>query len=226
MIAPRVRRVVYVGSSSQTARLVSQTLQAVADWEAVDLPAEAPLLGVAASLPEVAVVDLQAASPIGWEWLSYIRVLAPMTHVVVLVTTANTSLVLAAIQAGALGWLDTQQIAAELPAALHRAWRQRGVLTPALARLIQHHYAAVFLPHERAILATFARGHTFAVVSATLGIEEPYLERHIGNILLKLMAVPDADALAAVAEELVTTASRGALGLAPARDAPRIADER
>ncbi|MBA3824192.1 MAG: response regulator transcription factor [Ktedonobacterales bacterium] len=224
MIASRIRRVAYVGSSPQTARLVAQTLQGVAEWEVVDLPAGAPLLGVASALPEVAVVDLHAASPTGWEWLSYIRVLAPMTHVVVLVATANTSLVLAAIQAGALGWLDIPQIAAELPATLQRAWDRRGVLTPALARLIQRHYAAVFLPHERAILAAFARGHSFPVVAATLDIEAPYLERHIGNILLKLMGIPDADALAAVAEELATMVPSPAS--VPPRDVPSSAEER
>jgi DNA-binding NarL/FixJ family response regulator len=120
----------------------------------------------------------------------------------VLVLTAHDTdeQVLAAIAAGAAGFLCMDAPAAELQAAVRAVATGGAVITPpVLARILARVAEALPAPEttttskldaltdrEREVLIHVARGHSNAEIAAALQVSETTIKTHVGHVLTKL----------------------------------------
>jgi DNA-binding NarL/FixJ family response regulator len=178
---------------TQQIRLV---LQQQTDWEITDVQQALPLVYIAGSTPDIVFIPL-----LGDDWphqctlIQQIRGLSPHTQIMVVVSDHNIDRIFAALQSGAIGFLDPNLTASMLLDRLVAAIQERGAITPELARMILAHSEpredTEFLSLEVEFLHAFAQGRTMEEVQELFDIEPEYLARHLGNILLKITVPPD-----------------------------------
>ena len=88
-------------------------------------------------LPDVAIMDLHLPGGIdGIEAIRQIRMLAPQTRIVVLTSYANDARVVAALRAGAIGYVRKEANPEVLLDAIRAAARGQSLLEPEIARVI------------------------------------------------------------------------------------------
>ena len=158
--------------------------------------------------PDVVLLDLRMPGTSGIEVLHQLRADAGDRRVAMLTTSADEGDVVAALQAGANGYLlkDMEPddlvaalndvvagktvVAAELTGILARALRhEQGAPGAGAARSAEAGRAAAFAeltPREMEILCHLAGGQSNKVIGAALGISEGTVKLHVKSILRKL----------------------------------------
>lgn len=157
--------------------------------EAADGP-EAIALGLALT-PDVALIDLLLPGADGVEVCRALTAGSPSTRLVVLTSSEDEAPVLAAMKAGAMGYLSKSMGAAELLLAVRQAAAGETVLSAraqaALARPLRTTKPApVLSPRELEVLALLAEGLTNHDIGGRLGIGESTVKTHVSNVLGKL----------------------------------------
>lgn len=147
--------------------------------------------------PDVVLMDLRMPRMDGIEATRRIRAAHPNTQVVVLTTYSDDGSVLAALAAGALGYLTKDAGRDDISRALDAAGRGQALLDPTVhAKLIQwvHGHPADApdgaLPdgltvREAEVLAYISRGLSNQEIAATLFLSEATVKTHINRIFAK-----------------------------------------
>ena len=144
-------------------------------------------------LPDVVVMDMFMPGEMeGIETIRRIQALAPNTRVVVLTSYAGESQLLAALQAGAIGYVRKEAHPEVLLACVRAAARGQSLLDPAVAEAVmqdlQHggKHGAELTEREQEVLRQLALGRTNHEIAETLVMTDETVRAHIGNILTKL----------------------------------------
>lgn len=146
-------------------------------------------------VPDVVLLDLVMPGMDGVEATRHIRAASPRTHVVILTSFHEDSLLLPAIRAGALSYLLKDVSADELLLALRKAAHGEATLHPRVARQLMQSLQtpearenpfAVLSERELEVLRLIAQGLSNAAIGETLFISEKTVKSHVGNILGKL----------------------------------------
>ncbi len=149
-------------------------------------------------LPDVAVVDLLMPGGMdGFETIRRLRALSPHTQVVVLSGYSDDARVLAALRAGAIGYVRKEAEPEVLLAAVRAAARGQAALDPALAGSLLHELVRpgaagagrgpdALTAREGEVLRQLALGRTNRAIAEALVVGEETVKTHVGNVLAKL----------------------------------------
>jgi DNA-binding NarL/FixJ family response regulator len=147
--------------------------------------------------PQVVLMDLRMPRLDGVEATRRILKDYPATAVVVLTTYADDESILAALRAGALGYLTKDAGRDQIARALHAAAEGQSILDPAVrARLVAATGAAPdaissrplpdgLTAREAEVLSFIAAGRTNAQIAAALVVSPSTVKTHINNIFAK-----------------------------------------
>jgi two-component system, NarL family, response regulator DevR len=160
--------------------------------------------------PDLVLMDVRLPDGSGVEACREILAESPATRVVMLTGTLDESAVMAAILAGARGYLLKQIRARDLIAGLEAVARGESLLDPGVTQhvLARIRHLAVegqaegfgeLTPRERRILVLVAEGQTNREIAATVFLSEKTVKNYVSAILSKLNVVRRAQAAALVA---------------------------
>ncbi|GAA3233049.1 response regulator [Dactylosporangium siamense] len=173
--------------------------------------------------PDVVIMDLQMPDLNGIEATRRLGVLLPDVAVLVLTMFEDDDSVLAAMRAGARGYLLKGSHQDELLSAVRSVVTGHVVIGPGIAgRLIGFLSAAQpagtglpdLTPRERDILDRVAQGHGNAAIAADLGVTPKTVSNHVSTIFAKLRVASRAEA--------IERARREGLGRADDRPTPAV----
>jgi DNA-binding NarL/FixJ family response regulator len=144
--------------------------------------------------PDVVLMDLLMPGGIdGIEATRRLRDVAPRVRVVVLTSSADDARVIAALRAGAIGYVLKEAEPELLLGAVRSAAQGRAVLDPAIATTILHGLnaaptgrGAALTVRELDVLRLLTRGLVNKQIAEALAIGEETVKTHVGNILAKL----------------------------------------
>ncbi|MGB7340805.1 MAG: response regulator transcription factor [Phototrophicaceae bacterium] len=147
--------------------------------------------------PDVAVLDIRMPGISGIEACRQIKEAVPSCHVIMLTSYAEDELVMAAIQAGAAGYVLKRIGDNELVQAVERVSRGEGMLDPAMTAHVfaevrkanQAQHAAAFAdltPQELAVLAHVTQGSTNRQIAVKLYLGEGTVRNYVSSILSKI----------------------------------------
>ena len=151
--------------------------------------------------PDVLVLDLRMPGTGGVEVIERLRARESRAGVLVLTTFDTDSDVVAAIEAGATGYLLKDAPTTDLIEAVRATAAGETVLSPAVAtrlasRLRSPGPSAQLSAREREVLTLVARGTTNRAIAATLFVSEATVKTHLGHIFDKLGVTDRAAAVA------------------------------
>ncbi|MEL6525068.1 MAG: response regulator transcription factor [Chloroflexota bacterium] len=157
--------------------------------------------------PDVAVLDIRMPGVSGIEACRQIIDAVPTCKVVMLTSYAEDELLMAAIQAGASGYVLKRIGDNELVQAIERVSRGEGMLDPAMTASVfaevrkanQAQHAAAFsdlTPQEMAVLAHVSQGLTNRQIAVKLYLGEGTVRNYVSSILSKIGASNRAEAAA------------------------------
>ncbi len=190
---------------------IRSMLSAVPDFEVVGEAASGPeaVAQVRRSDPDVVVMDLRMPGGGGVDAVRALRADGARARVLVLTTFDTDSETVAAIEAGATGYLLKDTPAADLFAAVRATAAGETVLSPAVASRLASHVrrpaGGALSAREREVLTLVARGRSNRVIAEELFVSEATVKTHLVHVYEKLGV---ADRAAAVA----TAYERGILG--------------
>jgi DNA-binding NarL/FixJ family response regulator len=153
--------------------------------------------------PDIVVMDLMMPGVDGIEATARIKAELPGVEIIAITSFIEEARVVAAIEAGASGFLLKDAEADELAAAIRSAAAGEVYLDPAVAGIVAHRMRAgsqanggragdgsaaiaALTVRERDVLARVARGLPNRQIAADLGITERTARTHVSNILAKL----------------------------------------
>lgn len=153
--------------------------------------------------PDVVLLDLHMPGLSGRDAAAMMTEEAPGTHVLMLTVSEDAEDLIAALRAGACGYLLKNIEAEALVAAVVRAAAGESVISPGmLGKLVQGVRGETppksaappvvaselnkLSPREREILAFVARGHSNKEIARELDLAESTVKIHVQNILRKL----------------------------------------
>jgi DNA-binding NarL/FixJ family response regulator len=137
--------------------------------------------------PDVVLMDLQLPGWNGIETTERLLEVEPGARVLIFSTFARDDEIQAALDGGAMGYLQKTAGRGELLDALRRVAAGERYLAPPIAtRLAGLKLGPAITLREREILSLIAKGRANKEIAATLGIAEDTVKRHISNTLQKL----------------------------------------
>ncbi|MBB6119325.1 response regulator [Nocardiopsis algeriensis] len=152
-----------------------------------------------AARPTLAVVDLHLPDMSGVELTAALVALPEPPRVLVLSASGAGDDVLAAVKAGATGYLVKSAGREELLDAVRRVDRGEAVYTPGLAGLVLGEYrrlssderrpeaaAPALTPRETEVLRLVAKGLAYKQIAQRLSISHRTVQNHVQNTLTKL----------------------------------------
>lgn len=157
--------------------------------------------------PDVAVLDIRMPGVSGIEACRKIVATVSGCRVIMLTSYAEDELLMAAIQAGASGYVLKRIGDNELVQAVERVSRGEGILDPAMTASVfsemrkatQSQHAAAFAdltPQEMAVLALVAEGLTNRQIAVKLYLGEGTVRNYVSSVLSKIGAANRAEAAA------------------------------
>ncbi len=157
--------------------------------------------------PDVAVLDIRMPGLSGIEACRQIVKSVPQCHVIMLTSYAEDELVMAAIQAGAAGYVLKRIGDNELVQAIERVSRGEGMLDPAMTATVfnqvrkasQAQASTAFAdltPQELIVLAHVAEGMTNRQIAVKLFLGEGTVRNYVSSVLQKIGVANRAEAAA------------------------------
>ncbi|MCW2867716.1 MAG: response regulator transcription factor [Marmoricola sp.] len=210
------------GSGAPTTRvLVVDDHEVLASSLALVLDAEPDLVsaGVAGSLrqarelirtsaPDVLLLDHRLPDGDGVGAITELRALRPSMRVVVLTASAADHVLIAAIEAGASGFVSKTRGIEEVTAAVRAARSGEAVISPEmLSRLLPRLGRTAAVAHqelterEREVLGLVADGLTNAAIAQQLFVSVHTVRNHVANLSAKLGAHSKLEALSIAVRE-------------------------
>jgi len=160
---------------------------------------------VAALRPDVILLDLEMPEVDGVEALRQIRITHPETQAIVFTAFDTDERILAAVRAGAKGYLLKGAPREEIFKAVRVASHGGSLLQPVVASKLLQHVAETFsglpalTPRELEVLHLLAEGKTNKEIAAVLSITQRTAKFHVSSILRKLGVANRTEALASAA---------------------------
>jgi DNA-binding NarL/FixJ family response regulator len=202
-------RVLIVDDHAMVRRGMRDFLALHDDLEVVGEAADgaAAIEGAAAFRPDVVVMDLLMPGVDGIDATARIKASYPEIEIVAITSFVEEARVIAAIEAGAAGFLLKDAEADELAAAIRAAAAGEVHLDPAIAGIVARRMRAAgstgggalgarsgaptdgvasLTAREREVLGGVARGLSNRAIADALGITERTARTHVSNILAKL----------------------------------------
>ena len=151
-----------------------------------------------AARPDVVVLDLQIPGPNGVEVTANVLAHDPSARVLILSASGEQADVLAAVKAGATGYLVKSAQRPELLAAVRRVAAGDTVFTPGLAGLVLGEFRRIadgppeaekadpLTDRETEILKMVAKGMSYKQIAERLVISHRTVQNHVQNTLRKL----------------------------------------
>jgi DNA-binding NarL/FixJ family response regulator len=145
--------------------------------------------------PDVVVLDLVMPGGGGVVAIPRLRALAMPPKIIVLTSFGADDQALAAVRAGASGWLGKDVAPAELESAIRTVHRGGSVLDPAVAGRVLAEVANPtgadagldqLTAREREVLGLLGRGMSNRDLAAALFVAEKTVKTHVSSILSKL----------------------------------------
>ena len=180
-------------------RIVRKGLQRVLEmYEDLRVVGEAAsgeelLLHLAEWQPTVVIMDMLMPGGIdGIETTRRLLLQFSETRVVVLTSSADDARVIAALRAGAIGYVRKEADPELLIASIRAAARGQSLLDPAVSNVLRSEIASegkhtfTLTEREQTVLRQLALGQTNREIAVTLVITEQTVKTHVGNILTKL----------------------------------------
>lgn len=172
-------------------------LEATGDVEVVGEAATAgeALRRIPAARPDVAVLDVRLPDGSGIDVCRRVRSDSPGVHALVLTSYDDDDALLAAVVAGASGYLLKQARSADLVDAVRRVAAGHSLLDPAVAARARHRLRtgdhedprlSSLTTTERAVLDLIAEGLTNRQVGERMFIAEKTVKNHVTSLLAKL----------------------------------------
>jgi len=159
--------------------------------------------------PDIVLMDVVMPNVDGIEATGRMRASNPSTKVIVLTSFADDEKVLAAVRAGAAGYLLKDIHPQQLAEAIRTVYRGEALLHPTVAAKLMHEVARrpavpdALTSRELDVLHHIARGMSNKEIARELGVAEKTVKTHVSNILQKLnLADRTQAALYAVRERL------------------------
>lgn len=200
-------RVVVVDDHPVVRDGVAATISAAEDLEVIGQATNGPEAVAAATTltPDVVVMDLRMPGGGGVEAVREIRARQLSTAVLILTTYDTDSETVAAIEAGATGYLLKDSSSTTLIEGIRSAAAGKTVLSPAIAtRLASHVHRPARLANlsarERDVLELVAKGTPNRMIAQELFISEATVKTHLTHIFDKLGASDRAAAVASAYE--------------------------
>ena len=158
--------------------------------------------------PDIVLMDLGMPHCDGVEATRRLRERQPGTHVIVLTTYADDRSVVAALRAGARGFLTKDAGADEIERALRAVMRGEAAIDPA----VQHHVVAAvagsapaetpeaslpdgLTPREAEVISLIAAGLSNAEIAERLVVSNATVKTHVNRIFMKIGARDRAQAV-------------------------------
>jgi len=196
----RPTRVLLVDDHAMVRRGLRDFLELFDDVEVVGEAGDglAAIDAAGATKPDVVVMDLNLPRLDGIGAIRELRKLHPEMEVVALTGFAEEERVIAAIEAGAAGFLLKDAEADDIAAAIRAARAGELYLDPAVAGIVARHLRGPIdtlgtgpaghglTPRERDVLGLVAQGLPNRAIGEALGITERTARTHVSNILAKL----------------------------------------
>nr|PZM90726.1 MAG: DNA-binding response regulator [Pseudomonadota bacterium] len=164
---------------------------------------EEALEAIPSARPEVLLCDLGLPGIDGIELTRSVRERWPEIEVLVLTIFDEEERVLAAIRAGAAGYLLKGAPGSKIVEAIEEVHAGGSVVQPALARRLLAHFRAApepeptaLTPRETEILQLIARGLTNQEVAGVLGLSRATVRTHLEHIYEKLDVTNRVEAIA------------------------------
>jgi DNA-binding NarL/FixJ family response regulator len=168
--------------------------------------------------PDVLLLDLEMSDGDGVETLRRLRVLGAPARAIVLTAFDTDERIMAALRAGAQGYLLKGAPREEIFRAIRTVAAGGALLTPVVAlRLMRHvaepeaEAALTLTERERATLRLLGRGLQNKEIAARLGIRERTAKFHIASLMRKLGASNRTEVVARASQ-------RGLLSLSPGEE--------
>jgi len=143
--------------------------------------------------PDVAVLDIAMPHLNGLETARRLRETVPQTKTILLTVHTDEPYVLAALQAGAVGYVLKTQAAVDIVQAIHTALQGAIYVSPRVTHtVVQACLNGAALPpdpltsREREILQRIAEGQTTKEIAADLELSVKTVESHRINLMRKL----------------------------------------
>lgn len=184
--------------------------------EAVD--GEEAVRSVERLLPDIVLMDIVMPKLDGIEAIRRIRAISPSTQAIVLTSFADDEKIVAAVRAGAAGYLLKDAHPQELLTAIRSVARGEAQLAPSVAARLMRELsrpsgdsaADVLTSREIDVLRLIASGRSNKEIAGDLVLSEKTVKTHVSNILAKLhLADRTQAALYAVRQRIVDPNAAG-----------------
>ncbi|MGL5910887.1 MAG: response regulator [Phycicoccus sp.] len=182
---------------------VRSMLAAVPDFDVVGEAASGPeaVVRVHETDPDVVVMDLRMPGGSGVDAVREIKTSGARAAVLVLTTYDTDADTIAAVEAGATGYLLKDAAASALFDAVRATASGATVLAPAAAARLAAHVrsprgSGVLTSREREVLVLVARGRSNRVIADELFVSEATVKTHLQRIFDKLEVTDRASAVA------------------------------
>ncbi len=163
--------------------------------------------------PDVVLMDIDMPGITGIEAVNLLRSSGNQTPVIMLTVFDDSEHVLAAIQAGASGYLQKKHLAEKLVGAISEVLDGGAPMSPAIARKVIENMQKKTIdtvnkynltPREKEILTSLSSGNSYKLVGAALNISIDTVRTHIKRIYEKLQVHSQTEAISkAINEKIV-----------------------